>query len=88
VSATGDKIFFWDEPPEGGHPGDAHNCRCFAEPMLVDEPEWRPTIDGSYGRAIVLFTYRLPQAPLPWRREIIRRCHVERTVPVERALLE
>jgi len=47
VSATGDKIFFWDEPPEGGHPGDAHNCRCFAEPMLVDEPEWRPTVDGS-----------------------------------------
>ncbi|WP_018699720.1 hypothetical protein [Amorphus coralli] len=52
MSATGDKIFFWDDPPERGHPGDAHNCRCFAEPMLVDEPEWRPTIDGSYGRAI------------------------------------
>lgn len=25
-----DKIFFWDEPPEGGHPGEAYNCRCVA----------------------------------------------------------
>lgn len=51
-AANDDQIFFWDEPPEGGHPGEAYNCRCFAQPMLVDEPEWRPTIDGSYGRAI------------------------------------
>lgn len=47
-----DRVFFWDEPPEGGHPGEAYNCRCVAEPVLVDAPEWRPTIDGSYGRAI------------------------------------
>ncbi|MDQ0315500.1 minor capsid protein [Amorphus orientalis] len=47
-----DRVFFWDEPPEGGHPGEAYNCRCVAEPVLADEPEWRPTIDGSYGRAI------------------------------------
>lgn len=28
-----DRVFRWDDPPEGGHPGEAHNCRCFAEPV-------------------------------------------------------
>lgn len=51
-SCLDDGIFFWDEPPEGGHPGEACSCRCFAEPVLLDEPDWRPTVDGSYRRAI------------------------------------
>lgn len=25
------KTFSWDDPPEGGHPGEAPNCRCWAE---------------------------------------------------------
>lgn len=25
------RIFTWDNPPEGGHPGEDHNCRCWAE---------------------------------------------------------
>jgi len=28
-----DQVFRWDEPPAGGHPGQAHNCRCVAEPF-------------------------------------------------------
>lgn len=28
-----DRVFRWDEPPAGGHPGQAHNCRCYAEPV-------------------------------------------------------
>jgi hypothetical protein len=28
-----DHVFRWNEPPEGGHPGQAHNCRCYAEPV-------------------------------------------------------
>ena len=28
-----DHVFRWDEPPAGGHPGQAHNCRCYAEPI-------------------------------------------------------
>lgn len=28
-----DRVFRWDEPPDGGHPGQAHNCRCYAEPI-------------------------------------------------------
>lgn len=31
-----DQIFSWDDPPEGGHPGQAFNCRCHAEPYVED----------------------------------------------------
>lgn len=27
-------LYRWDEPPEDGHPGNAINCRCFAEPVI------------------------------------------------------
>jgi SPP1 gp7 family putative phage head morphogenesis protein len=30
------KVFSWSSPPEGGHPGDARNCRCWAEPYYGD----------------------------------------------------
>jgi SPP1 gp7 family putative phage head morphogenesis protein len=26
--------FSWSEPPEDGHPGEAWNCRCYADPIL------------------------------------------------------
>ncbi len=29
-----DRRFSWGQPPDGGHPGEAHNCRCFAEPVV------------------------------------------------------
>lgn len=28
------KFFTWDNPPPDGHPGQAINCRCFAEPVV------------------------------------------------------
>lgn len=28
-----DHVFTWDDPPAGGHPGQAYNCRCHAEPV-------------------------------------------------------
>jgi SPP1 gp7 family putative phage head morphogenesis protein len=31
-----DRVFSWDTPPADGHPGDAYNCRCLAEPVLPD----------------------------------------------------
>ena len=46
-------MFRWDEPPAGGHPGQAHNCRCYAEPVSPDVPkdvtlvDYVPT-DGGY----------------------------------------
>lgn len=33
-AAHDDRVFLWDDPPEGGHPGEAHNCRCYAEPVF------------------------------------------------------
>lgn len=32
-AAHDDQVFSWDNPPEGGHPGQAFNCRCVAEPL-------------------------------------------------------
>lgn len=48
-----DRVFRWDEAPAGGHPGQAHNCRCYAEPLRPDAPndatlvDYVPT-DGGY----------------------------------------
>lgn len=33
-AAYDDRVFRWDNPPEGGHPGESYNCRCYAEPVL------------------------------------------------------
>ena len=31
------KTYFWSKPPEGGHPGEAIRCRCYAEPVFDEE---------------------------------------------------
>lgn len=31
------KVFSWDDPPEGGHPGEAPNCRCRAEDVKASD---------------------------------------------------
>ncbi|WP_299550745.1 phage minor head protein [uncultured Tateyamaria sp.] len=33
-AAFDDRVFRWDSSPEGGHPGEEHNCRCYAEPVV------------------------------------------------------
>ena len=43
-----DQVFDWDDPPEGGHPGQAYNCRCHAEPLVLDEPEYVPDVGLGY----------------------------------------
>lgn len=48
-----DQVFRWDEPPAGGHPGQAHNCRCYAEPVSPSTPDDVTLVDyvpraGSY----------------------------------------
>ena len=51
-AAYDDRVFRWDDPPEGGHPGEAHNCRCYAEPVLpgvqsnVVLADFAPTANG------------------------------------------
>lgn len=37
-----DQVFSWDDPPEGGHPGQAFNCRCHAEPYVQDQDATAP----------------------------------------------
>lgn len=35
-----DRAFAWANPPAGGHPGEAWNCRCTAEPFI--DPQFLP----------------------------------------------
>ena len=32
-----DKIYYWDKPPAGGHPGMDYQCRCIAKPIFEAE---------------------------------------------------
>lgn len=46
-----DQVFRWDEPSAGGHPGQAHNCRCYAEPVapsetMITPAEYVPSVGG------------------------------------------
>lgn len=36
-AAYDDHVFAWSDPPDGGHPGQAWNCRCTAEPIIDAE---------------------------------------------------
>ena len=38
------KIFNWHIPPEGGHPGEDYNCRCWAEPYRPERYKDKPMI--------------------------------------------
>ena len=49
-----DQVFSWDDPPEGGHPGQAFNCRCHAEPYVQDQVASSQNWDG--------FTFRYGDA--------------------------
>lgn len=41
-------IFDMDNPPDGGNPGEAYNCRCAAVPVFIsDEISMRPLLDLS-----------------------------------------
>ena len=36
------QTFSWDDPPPTGHPGEAENCRCSAEPVVINDPPIEP----------------------------------------------
>lgn len=40
-----DRIFRWDDPPEGGHPSQDFGCRCYARPLGV-EGYWQRVGEG------------------------------------------
>ena len=33
------KVFSWTDPPDGGHPGEAYNCRCWAENLEAEKTD-------------------------------------------------
>lgn len=43
------QIFSWEEPPEGGHPGQDYNCRCTAEPYYPEISEYMDLIIDGFG---------------------------------------
>lgn len=59
-------MFAWDNPPETGHPGEAYNCRCWAEPVSspqsneIDDPPIEPVypeailVPAILGRRVIL----------------------------------
>lgn len=44
------QIFSWNEPPDGGHPGQEVNCRCTAEPFI---PELTETESPAERRKVI-----------------------------------
>ena len=57
-----DQVFRWDEPPAGGHPGQAHNCRCYAEPVA-------PGLQNH----VILAELALPADSFPSSGGVVRR---------------
>lgn len=43
-----DRVFRWDDPPPGGHPGQDYGCRCYAEPLPPDRLPDDPPIEPVY----------------------------------------
>ncbi|MEM6780497.1 MAG: colicin E3/pyocin S6 family cytotoxin [Pseudomonadota bacterium] len=35
------QVFSWDNPPDGGHPGEDYNCRCWAQKYVPGDPASR-----------------------------------------------
>lgn len=73
-AANEGKVFAWDNPPETGNPGEAINCRCWAEPYHIpDEPGLESSYLGSFAIGALLYlAARKPQL-LPVIRTIIQR---------------
>lgn len=46
-AANNGKIFAWNNPPPTGHPGEDYGCRCIAETVSLDAPQFR-VIDVSH----------------------------------------
>ena len=52
-AARAGRRFLWDDAPEGGHPGQDHNCRCIAEPVPSETTDglisvqFDPSSDGG-----------------------------------------
>lgn len=55
------KVFSWNKAPEGGHPGEDYNCRCWAEPAS-QEQYWQmvdPPIEPAYPEALIFSIFKI-----------------------------
>lgn len=75
-AANEGRVFAWDRPPETGNPGDAPNCRCWAEPYYGASPE--PGLESSildvFLLALILtLLIRTPALAALWRAWTLQR---------------
>lgn len=54
------QVFSWNAPPEGGHPGEDYNCRCWAEPIT-------DAITPVYPELFLLPLFRFSKIANLWR---------------------
>lgn len=79
------KVFSWDRPPSGGHPGREINCRCRALAVIVDTPEEAeellpeaPPVSPDDAKALVGRVSRTMSSDvLNWPRDAILTRHAE-----------
>jgi len=45
-AARDGKIFDWSNPPDGGHPGEAENCRCWAESQRCFDEDYKGAFES------------------------------------------
>jgi SPP1 gp7 family putative phage head morphogenesis protein len=67
------KVFSWNKAPEGGHPGEDYNCRCWAEPAS-HEQYWQmvdPPIEPAYPELIFLSFLGFGRIGFAWRSWVI-----------------
>ena len=60
------KIFNWYVPTEGGHPGEDHNCRCWAEPFEFKEDSQEPFVIDLSGLENLVFDGQNTDETLPF----------------------
>jgi hypothetical protein len=69
-AANAGRIFAWNNPPPTGHPGQAPNCRCTAEPYHGPGPyegPYDPPIEPVYPELYLISFLRVPKLIALWR---------------------
>ncbi len=60
------EVFSWDEPPEGGHPGEDFGCRCLALPYkpVVSEEKAQAKVQEEIDEIRALIDYKNGMLPI------------------------
>lgn len=82
------KIYAFNKPPEGGHPGHAILCRCWAEPYLGKEPAGTVISDMQTQMAALLKTsidYDLKKYGLTGEKIVKKKAYNQADIAAEQA---